>query len=191
MEWKRDHRLNLREIYIYYSIIVCNISRTEFLICFRSVMSLIPILSICICLPDRRKTGCLSCHYIYSDTEVAGKLIYTRAYELHNTVLNIAILKCCSDKCKCNVLRTYTLLNLTIKIDSNNLRRLNIIGSSKELLSQLTATLTDGHSTERAITCVAVRAKYHSSTLSKLFTSILMNNRLMRRNIDTTILLCS
>ena len=49
----------------------CCFARFQFFIIFTSAMNLIELLNLLIRLPNRGKTGCLCCHYIYTNSEIS------------------------------------------------------------------------------------------------------------------------
>ena len=189
MERHGYHRLDLRKINVYHTIIISNRTGVHLLIALRTVMCLIPCLDLVVSLPYGRKTGRLGGHYIYSDSEIRRELIYARSHEFHDLVLDIAFFKGCSDYRKCNILRTYTLFYLAVKVDSYHARSCHVICSLQELLCKLAAAFTDSHGTQSTVTCVTVRTKNHGTALCKHLSCKLVDDRLMRRHIHTTVAL--
>ena len=78
------------------------------------------------------------------------------------------------------------------KIDCNDARISRIPGISEDLLVQLSASLSDSHRAERAITGMGIRSENHFSAAGVHFTHILMDDCHMRRNKDPAVFLrCS
>ncbi len=86
-------------------------------------------------------------------------------------------------------MRADALLRLAFEPNQNNLRGVDVPSVVEELLDKLTATFSDTHAAERAVAGVAVRTEDHATATSESLTDILMNNCLIGRNVDSTILL--
>ena len=186
-----DHRADLGQIYIYHSIVVSHLPRLQLLIGLRAVVGLIPFPCLLICCPDGGKTCGFRGHDINADPVIAGQLCHARSYKFHHLILHISVGKCCSDQSQGHILRTYALCRLAVQIDGDHAGALHIVGSSQQLLCQLAAAFTDGHGTQRTVTCMAVGSEDHGAAFRQLLPGILMNDCLMRRYIDPAVFLCS
>ena len=86
-------------------------------------------------------------------------------------------------------MRADTLLRLAFEPNQHNLRSVDVPSVVEELLHQLAATFAHTHTAERTVARVAVGTEDHAAATGESLTDILMNNRLVGRNIDTTVLL--
>ena len=127
MERHCDHRLDLTQVHINHSVIISNSSRVQLFILLASSMDIIKFPDLLICSPDRGQTCSLRCHNIDADTEIRTQPADTRTYEFHHFIVNIAISKCRTNDRKCNILRSYPLHRLSVKIYTDHTRHLDII----------------------------------------------------------------
>ena len=152
-------------------------------------MDLVEFFDLVICSPDRGQTGCLCGHNVHTDTEVSGKISYAVSHELHDFIIDITIGKYGTDNGQCNILRTNALLRLTGQIYSDHARHIDIICTGKKLFYKLRTTLAHCHGTKGTVTCMGIGTKDHLTTLCQHLTGILVNDCLMRRNIDAAVFL--
>ena len=152
-------------------------------------MDLIELFDLLICRPDGGQAGRLCSHNVNADTEVRAQLLHARSDELHDFIIDIAVFKYRSDDRKRNILRTYTLHRLAVQIDGDHARHLDVICLVEKLLYKLRSALAHGHSSERAVTRMAVRSEDHLAAAGQHLTGILVDDCLMRRNIDAAVFL--
>ena len=88
-------------------------------------------------------------------------------------------------------MRTDEWLWLTGEVDGYHARISDVIGLLEELLTELSATLTDGHGTKCTITGMGIGAEDHLATAGEVLTHELMTYGDMRWNVDSAVLLCS
>src|SRR5699024_4340402 len=156
MERHGDHRLDLAQVHINTSVIICHSPRIQLFVIFTSSMDLVELLDLLVCRPDRGQAGRLCCHNVDADTEVSAQLLHARSDELHYLVIHIAILKYRSDDRKRNVLRSYALHRLAVQIDRDHARHLDIISLVKELFYKLRSALAHSHRSKRSVAGMAV-----------------------------------
>ena len=154
-------------------------------------MNFIEFLNLLVRLPDGGQAGSLRCHDIDADTEIRTQGCNAGADKLHHLILYIAILKDCADDRQRNVLRADALDRRACQINADNSRHINIIGLVQQLLYKFRASLADRHGSQRAVSCMGVRTQNHAAACCEHFSRKLMDDSLMRRNIDTAILLCA
>ena len=87
-------------------------------------------------------------------------------------------------------MRTDEWLWLTGEVDGYHARISDVIGLLQELLTELSATLTDRHGTEGTITGVGIGAEDHLAAAGEVLTHELMTYGDMRWNVDSAIFLC-
>ena len=76
-----------------------------------------------------------------------------------------------------------------LAINADDLGHLDIIGLFKELLDQLRSALAHGHRAQRTVARMGIGSEDHISAGSQHFTGKLVDDRLMRRHIDTAVAL--
>ena len=147
------------------------------------------LLNLLVGNPDRAEAGGLGGHHVDSVTEVGREGSHARAGELKHLVLHETVLEHGLDEGDGHVVRADTLLRLAFEPNQHNLRSVDVPSVVEELLHKLTATFAHTHAAERAVAGVAVGTEDHAATAGESLADILMNNRLVGRNIDTTVLL--
>ena len=190
VEWKCDHWLYCTQIYINHTVVVSNICRIQFFVFISSAMNSQEFFCIFICSPDRRKTGCLCCHYIDTVTEVCFQSGNSRSYKFHNFILNISVFEDCSDDRKCDILRSDPRIRFSIQVDCDDFRTCNIICITEKLFYKLTAAFTDCHGTKCTVTCMGVRSEDHFAASCKILSHVLMDNCNVWWYIDSAVFLC-
>ena len=191
MERKRDHRTDAGKIDLDAAVIVCDICRIQLLKLCTSVMLVKERLRCGIGSPDRGQAGGFRRHDIDTVTVVCRHAGYARADELHHLILDIAVLEDRTLDRECDIVRTDEWLWLTGEVDGYHARISDVIGLLEELLTELSATLTDGHGTEGTITGMGIGAEDHLSAAGEVLTHELMTYSDMRWNVDSAVLLCS
>ena len=191
MERKRDHRTDAGKIDLDAAVIVCDICRIQLLKLCTSVMLVKERLRCGIGSPDGGQAGGLGGHDIDAVSIIGGHAGYARAHELHYLILHITVLENRALDRKCDIVRTDEWLWLTGEVDGYHARISDVIGLLEELLTELSATLTDRHGTEGTITGMGIGAEDHLSAAGEVLTHELMTYSDMRWNVDSAVLLCS
>ena len=148
------------------------------------------ILDYLVRLPDRGKARRLGGHNVDTAAHICGKRGNAVTDELKHGIFYKIVGICRTDKRDRNVLRADAGTELARKTNSNNIGIIYIIGLREQLLYKLGAALADCHGTERTVTGVAVGAEKHSAAAAHRFAHKRVDDRLMRGNVDTAVLLC-
>ncbi len=188
VERKRDHGLDLTQVDADTAVVVSDIRGIQFAVgvCSAMLSQILP--GVLIRLPDRRQAGCLCRHDIDTVSVIGCHGSNSGSHKLHDLIFDIAVFKDCADQGQCDVLRADIRGGLSFQIDRNNTGISYIISIAEELLAQLAAALTDSHGAERTVAGVGIGAQDHPAASGHCFTHILMNDRDMRRNIDSAVL---
>ena len=141
--------------------------------------------------PDRAEAGGLSGHDIDTITEVDGQVLHARACKLQHLVLHEATLEGCLHERDSNVVRTYALLRSTLEPYEYHFGSIDVPSVLQQLFYKLATAFADAHVTERAVAGVGVGTENHVAALRHLLTHILVDNGLVSRHVDATILLSS
>ena len=151
-------------------------------------MDLVKFLDLVIRLPDGGQTGGLCSHNVNADSEICAQSRNSRPYKFHYFILHIAAAKYFSYDRKSHILRAYSLNRLSGQINSHNSRHINVIGLAKKLLYQLGSAFSHCHGSKRSVSCMRIRPQDHPAAACKHFSGKLMDDCLMRRNINAAVL---
>ena len=154
-------------------------------------MHLIKLFHCGIGLPNRGKTGGLRGHNVHADTVIHAHVVNAFTEELHYLIVYIAVGEYSTDNRQSDILRTYTLCRLTGHMYAHYLRHVDVVGLIEELLNKLRAALTHCHGTQCTVTGMAVGTENHLTAACQHFSCKLVNNSLMRRNVNTAVTLCA
>ena len=191
MERHSNHRADLVQFHMYQAVIISHFSRIQLLILLASAMDGIKIFNSVVCLPDGREAGSLCGHNVHTDPKICAQVIHARSHKLHYFVLHIAICKNGSDDGKCHILRAYAGNRFSCHVNTHYLGTFNVISSSQKLLYKLRSPFSHSHGSKSAITGMAVRSQDHLAALSQHFSGKLMDNCLMRWNVNTPVAFCT
>ena len=189
MERHCDHRLDLAQVHIDHAVIICACPRIQFLIVFASAVDLVKFPDLLVCRPDGGQAGGLCRHHVHADPEVRAQLVHAGSYKFHHLIVDITISKGGADDRQGYVLGTHSLPRLAVQVNADHARHLDIIGLIQKLLHKLRPALAHGHGAQRAVAGMAVRTKDHPAAARKHLPRVLMDDRLMRRYIDTAVFL--
>ena len=189
VERKGDHGLLLGEVDADHRVVVGDLTRLEFLVGLRTLVHPVVLLNLLVGNPDRAETGGLGGHHVDSVTEVGRKESHARAGELKHLVLHETVLEHGLDEGDGHIMRADSLLRLAFEPNQHNLRSVDVPSVVEELLHKLAAAFADTHAAERTVARVAVGTEDHAAATGESLADILMNNCLIGRNIDTTVLL--
>ena len=139
--------------------------------------------------PYRRKTRRLRGHNVYAVTEFDRKGFDAVADEFHYLILNEAFLEYSADYSERDVLRSDALSYLSAKTYGDNVGIFYIVSSFKELFDELGAALADRHRTKRSVARMRIASEYHLAHSRHILAHERVDDRLMRRNIYTAVLL--
>ena len=154
-------------------------------------MNIIKLFYFFIGSPDGRQTGRLCRHNIHTDPVVHAQIGNARSYKFHNFIFYISTVKYFSDDRKRDILRTYTLRRCSGQIYADHARHIDIVCLTEQLFYQLRSAFPDRHGSKRPVAGMGIGSKDHFSAACKHFTGELMDNCLMRRYIDSAVLLCA
>ena len=189
MERHCDHRFDAPQIHGDHPVVIRHILRIQLLIFFFSSVNLIKLCNLLIRFPDRRKTSGFCRHNIDADPEIRAQSSHTRPYEFHDLILYITIPEYRADNRQRHILRAYSFRWFSRQVNADHFRHIDIISLVQKLLYQLRPALSHRHRSQRSITGMGIRAKDHPAASCQHFPRILMDDRLMRGNIDSSILL--
>ena len=189
MERHRDHRPDFRKIHTDTAIVKGKAARVHFPVGGSPAVDLIEVLCLLICPPDRAQAGRLRRHHIDTNSEVFAQTSDTRTDELHDLVLDIALFKHRADDGQCDILRSNPGYRLSLQINCDDAGHVDVVGLAEKLLDQLAAAFSHRHCPECPVAGVGVRPQDHRAALGKHLPCELMNDGLMRRNIDAAVLL--
>ena len=189
MERHRDHRADFRQVHADTAIVIGKAARIHFSVGGSPAVDLIEVLCLLICSPDRAQAGCLRRHHIDTDSEVFAQASDARADELHDLVLDITLVKHRADDGQRNILRSNPGCRLSLQIDCDDAGHVDVVGLTEKLLDQLAAALSHRHRPECPVAGMGVRAQDHRPALGKHLACELVDDGLMRRDIDAAVLL--
>ena len=191
MERHGDHGTDLAQVHVHHAVIVGHCTWIQFLVVLRTAVDLKELADGLVSLPDGGQTGGLCGHNVNANTEICAQLVHAGAHELHDFVVHIAICKCSANDRQSHILGAYALDGLSVQVNANNAGHLNVVGLAKKLFYKLWSALAHGHSSQSAISGVAVRSKDHSAAAGQHLPGKLMDDCLVRRYIHTAVLLCA
>ena len=145
MERQRDHGLDARQIDLDAAVVVGNIGRLELAVVVAAAVHGQKRVRVLVGGPDARQAGGLGGHDIDAVTVVGRHARDTRAHELHDLVLNVALGKDGADDSECHVVWANAGARGTREVDGDNAGIGNIVGVTQQLLCQLAAALAHGH----------------------------------------------
>ena len=180
MHGQCDHGANGRKVYLYHTVVISKVCRSQLLIVGGTAMHRKEFLRRFVGFPDGGQAGGLGGHGIDG---VAGILTQRRnagANKLHHLVLDIAALEQLAHQRNGHIVRAAACRQRAGEINCNNTRTGHIVGAAQQLLCQLAAALTNGHSAQSTVAGVGVRAKDHLAAARKLFAHVLVDDRQMR-----------
>ena len=190
MERHGDHRTDRGQIHFDAAVIVGCPRRRKRTVSFLSSMDLIEFPDRLIRLPDRAQAGGLRRHDIHADPEIRAQLRHAGPDKFHDLIFDIPLLEDRANDCKRDILRADAAHRLARQVHRNHPRHVHIPGLSQKLLHQLSAALADCHGSQRAVAGVGIRAKDHAAALREHFPCKLVDDRLMRRDIDSAVFFC-
>ena len=110
---------------------------------------------------------------------------YARSYKFHNLILHISVCKNFSDNCQRNVLGTYSRTRLPFQINGYHTRHVDIISLGQKLFLQVLLRLLPLPWFPELHNGVWLsEPRIILPLFGQHFTGVLMNDRLMRRNIS-------
>ena len=154
-------------------------------------MDRIEIFNSTVCFPDGREAGGFCSHDVHADPEISTQVIHAGSHKFHDFILNITIGKNCSDNSKGHVLGTYAWNRFSCHVNAYYLGTFDIVSSSQKLFYKLWSALSHSHGSKGSITGMAVRSQDHLAALCQHFSGKLMDNCLMRGNVNATIAFCT
>ena len=190
VERQRNHAFNLRKINADCHIVICRLAGLELFVFLGSCVRCVEVFHRFVRLPDRGQAGGFRCHNVNADSEIHAQILHARADKFKNLVGNKSVLEDFAAKSNRNVVRTYTLFRCVFKVNQNDFRGFYVPRVFQKLFNKLRTAFADAHGTHSAVTGVAVRAKNHLTAAGHHFSCILMNNRLICRNVNSAVLDC-
>ena len=189
MERHGDHRSDLRQIHHDHAVVVRHLSRIQLFIFFHSAVNLIKLPDLFIGPPDRGKTGRLRSHHIDADPEISAQRRHARPHEFHHLILHISVTEHRADDRQRHVLRADPFHRFSRQVHPYDARHIDVVSLRQQLLDQLRTTFAHGHCSQRPVTGMGIGTKDHPAAAGHHLSGILVNDCLMRRYIDTAVLL--
>ena len=187
MEGKGNHRLHLAEIHLQQIIVVGKSGRTDFPVFILSFMYGKPVFDRTVRLPNRGNAGGFRRHYIDSVPEVHAEACNSRACKFHDSVFYKSIRKYIPYYIQGHILRTHSGRRRSLHVYQYHRGPCQIIGAAQKLFHQLAGAFPNCHCSQRAVSGMAVRPQNHFSAPGQLLSDILVKNRLVGRNHDSSI----
>ena len=189
VERKGDHRLDAGEVDIDAAVIVSDVGRRQFPVVVSPAVLFEERFGVLIGLPDGGQAGGLGRHDVDTVAVVGAHGRDAGADELHDLVLDEAVLKDRTDDRQSDILRADERLRFAVEIDGHDTGVRDIVGVFEELFDELAAAFADGHGAEGTVTGVGVRAEDHLAAARVHLTHVLMDDRDVGRDVDAAVLL--
>ena len=186
---QRDHGFDRTQVDIDAAVVIGHVGGVQFFIIFCSAMSGQIFLRVLVRSPYGGQAGGLCRHDVDAVPVIRRHGSDAGADELHDLVLDVAVLKNRPDESDRDVMRADAGSRLAVEIDSDHAGISHVIGVAKELLSELAAALADGHRTQRAVAGVGVGTEDHPAAAGHRLAHILMYDGDVRGHIDAAVLL--
>ena len=184
-----DHRLHPGEVYPDQAVVIGDAPRFEFPVLLFPAVRAVVIRHLFVGAPDRGKAGGLRGHHVDAVAEVDGEIPDPRTDEFHDPVLHEAVFEDGPDDRERHILRPDAVTRPPLQEDGDNFRPDGVVGPAQDLLHQLRAAFADPHAAQRAVAGVAVRTHDHLAATGHPFPHVLVDNRLVGRDVDAAVLL--
>ena len=150
-------------------------------------MQLIELAGGFIGFPDRGQAGGLGRHDVDAQTEVIGQAGDAGSDKFEDTVGDKALFEDRTAKRDCDVMRADAVAGFAGQINQHHFGCVDIISIREQLLDQFGSAFTDAHVADCTITGMGVRPQNHIAAGGHLFTCILVDNRLVDRDINAAV----
>ena len=186
-----DGGLDGGQIDVDATVVVSDLSRLQFLEVLRTAMDGVVTLGLLIGDPDGGPAGGLGGHDVDGVAILDGQAGNAGADELHDLVLDIALLIDGTADAQSHIVGADARARLAGQVDGNDLRTSEVIGSAQQLLGQLAAALADSHGTQRTVTGVGVGTEDHLAAGCHRLTVVAVDICHVGGNIDAAVLVSS
>ena len=190
VEGQGNHRLHRPKVNGNHAVIVSALFRTELLVFLRSAVERQIFFHSLIGFPNGAEAGGFRGHDVNADAEVHGQVFDAGAGEFQNLVFHKTVFIHRAAQCNGNVMGADALFRGAGEIHQDNLRCSHIISVFQQLLYDFRAALAHAHGTDGTVTGVAVGAENHFAAAAHHFPGILVNDRLIGRNVNAAVFLC-
>lgn len=184
-----DHGADTGQIHRDQAIVIGQLCRSQGLIILLSAMCSQETAGGLVCFPNRGQAGGLGGHCINGIAGILTQRSDARAYKFHDLVLDIAALEQLAHQRNGHIVGAAASRQRSGEVDGHHAGPGHIVGAAQQLLCQLAAALTDGHSAQSTITGMRVRTKDHFAAAGKLLPHILVDHRQVGRNKDPAVFL--
>ena len=188
VERQRNHRLDGGQINIDHTIVIGSGGGVKLAVIIAAAMHGQEFAGLFIGAPNGGQAGGFGRHNVNAVAVIGGHARHAGTDELHDLILDIAVLEHCTDNRQCNILRADAGVRLAVQIDADDSGISNIIGVAQQLLDQLAAALANRHCTKRTIAGVRVRAQNHLTAAGHRLAHVLVDDGHVRRNVDAAVL---
>ena len=183
-----DHRADLRQVHLHHTVIVRKVCGLEGLVVPCPAVGCKEVPGLFIGLPDGGQTGGLGGHGVDGVAGILPQRSDAGADKFHHLVLDVAALEQLAHQCNGHIVGAAARRQSTRQVDGDHAGAGHIVGAAQQLLCQLTAALTDGHSAQRTIAGVGVRTQDHLAAAREPLAHVLVDDRQMGRHEDAAIL---
>ena len=161
MHRHRDRALDGGQVDVDAAVVPGHVGGLEFLVVLRTAVDGQVFPGLVVGDPDGGPAGGLGGHDVDRVAVFHGQAGDAGADELHDLVLDVAVLVDRADDAQSNVVGADAGLGRAGQIDRDDARALEIVGSSNELLGQLAAAFADAQGADGAVAGVGVGAEDH------------------------------
>ena len=186
-----DGGLDGVEVDVDAAVVVSHIGRSQLLVSLGTAMDHEVALGLLVGHPDGRPAGGLGGHDVDGVAELDGQICHAGADELHDLVLDVAVLVDSAADAQGHVVGADACAGLAGQIDGDDLRTGEVIGAAHQLLCQLAAALADSHGTQSAVTSVGVGAEDHLAAACHGLTVVAVDVCHVGRDVDAAVLVGS
>ncbi len=189
VERKGDHALLGGQVDADHAVVVRDLAGLQFLIRLGTLVEFEVLLDRLVGDPDGAEAGGLGGHHVDAVAEVDREFLDAGAGKLEDLVLHETALEHGLHQGDGDIVRAHAVARLALQPHENDLGSVDVPGVLEELLHQLATAFADTHVAQGAVTGVGVGTQDHVAAGREGLTGILVDNRLVRRNIDTAVLL--
>ena len=182
-----DGGLNGAQVDVDAAIVVGHLRRLQLLEVLRTAVDGVVTLGLLIGDPDGGPAGGLGGHDVDGVAILDGQAGNAGADELHDLVLDIALLIDGTADAQSHVVGTDARAGLAGQVDGNDLRTSEVIGAAQKLLGQLAAALADRHGAQCTVAGVGVGAEDHLAAAGHGLTVVAVDVCHVGRNVDAAV----
>ena len=188
MERQGDHGLDARQIDLDAAVVVGNIGGLELAVVVAAAVHGQKRARVLVGGPDARQAGGLGGHDIDAVAVVGRHARDTRAHELHDLVLDVALGKDSANDSERHIVRADAGTRGAREVDGDDAGIGDIVGVTQQLLCQLAAALAHGHGAQGAVAGVRVGAQDHLAATGEVLTHKGVDDGDVRRDEDAAVL---